>query len=105
MKTTMITLLAAAALSAPAFAATEADVNADGVLTIDEVQAAFPEVTAEAFSAMDVNADGALDSDEIVAAQSAGLIPPQGERQPQHSGSPSSGCCTNVSISVHYAGK
>ena len=78
MKTTLISLLAAAALSAPAFAATEADTNADGVLTIDEVQAAFPEVTAETFSAMDVNADGALDDDEVVAAQSAGLIPPQG---------------------------
>lgn len=78
MKTTFITFLTAAALAAPAWAATEADVNADGVLTIDEVQAAFPEVTAEAFSAMDVNADGALDDDEIVAAQAAGLIPPQG---------------------------
>ncbi|MEP2027783.1 MAG: hypothetical protein ABJI96_03625 [Paracoccaceae bacterium] len=77
MKTTFITLLATAALAAPAFAATEADTNADGVLTIDEVQAAFPEVTAETFSAMDANADGALDDDEIVAAQAAGLMPPQ----------------------------
>lgn len=51
------------------------DVNADGVLTIDEVRAALPEVTVEAFSAMDVNADGTLDEDEVGAAQDAGLMP------------------------------
>ena len=75
MKTTLITLLGAATLAAPLWAATDIDANADGVLTIDEVQAAFPDITAETFSAMDVNADGALDSDEVVAAQAAGMMP------------------------------
>ena len=77
MKRQFFTTLIAAGLMSPAiaFAATEADSNGDGVLTIDEVQAIYPEVTVEAFSAMDVNADGALDDDEVVAAQQAGMMP------------------------------
>ena len=62
-------------LSLPALAMTEMDSNADGLLTVDEVQAVYPDVTAEGFTAMDVNADGALDSDEVAAAQAAGLMP------------------------------
>ncbi|MEM8692210.1 MAG: hypothetical protein AAGG57_10020 [Pseudomonadota bacterium] len=70
---------AATALTIPALAmgesATEMDANGDGVLTIDEVQASFPDVSSDGFSAMDLNADGALDADEIAAAQEAGLMP------------------------------
>ncbi|GFE51689.1 hypothetical protein So717_34420 [Roseobacter cerasinus] len=58
-----------------AFAQLAADANGDGVLTIDEVQAAFPDITAESFSTMDLNADGALDEAEVQAAQEAGLMP------------------------------
>ena len=72
-------LTALAALAFPALAmgqsAADLDTNGDGVLTIDEVQASFPEVTSDAFAAMDLHADGALDSDEITAAQEAGLMP------------------------------
>ena len=77
MKKTLITTLTALGLTLPAvaFGATEVDTNGDGVLTIDEVQAVFPEITTEAFTAMDVNADGALDDDEVVAAQEAGMMP------------------------------
>ena len=75
MKTTLTAILAVV-LPAMAFAADQADSNGDGILTIDEVQAAYPEITAETFTAMDVNADGALDADEVVAAQEAGLMPP-----------------------------
>lgn len=56
-------------------AATEADANGDGVLTLDEVQAVMPDVTVETFSAMDLNDDGALDAAEVQAAQEAGLMP------------------------------
>ncbi len=78
MKTKLLIILMAAGLVLPAAlsAATEADANGDGVLTIDEVQAVYPEVTVEIFSAMDVNADGTLDDTEVVAAQEAGLMPP-----------------------------
>jgi hypothetical protein len=56
-------------------AATAADANGDGVLTIDEVQAAMPDVTAEDFSTMDLDGSGTLDAAEIEAAQEAGLMP------------------------------
>lgn len=65
----------ALALSGAVSAATDADANGDGVLTIEEVQAAMPDVSTEAFNAMDTNADGALDAAEVEAAQSAGLMP------------------------------
>lgn len=77
--TKFATLTVMAALSGPAIAlaqnASDLDGNGDGVLTIDEVQAVYPEVTADMFTAMDTNADGALDGDEVAAAQAAGLIP------------------------------
>lgn len=69
---------AIAALFTPALAlsvaAAEIDANGDGLLTIEEVQAVQPDVTAEAFSTMDINGDGALDADEVKAGQDAGLL-------------------------------
>ena len=68
-------------LMSPVFAmsagASEVDANGDGLLTIDEVQAVYAEITSEDFSAMDANADGALDADEVAAAQDAGLMQPK----------------------------
>ena len=73
------TLTVLAALTFPALAtaqsAAEMDTNGDGVLTIDEVQATYPEITSDMFAAMDLNAYGALDGNEVVAAQEAGLMP------------------------------
>ena len=71
LPTTLTTVL----LANVALSATAADINGDGMLTIDEVKAVMPEVTAESFSEMDTNADGALDAAEVEAAQSAGLMP------------------------------
>jgi hypothetical protein len=66
-------------LCVPAYAmgsgASEVDANGDGLLSVTEVQAVYPEVTAEQFSAMDLNADGALDDAEVQAATEAGMIP------------------------------
>ncbi|WP_299965516.1 hypothetical protein [uncultured Roseobacter sp.] len=67
----LIALLSATA----AYAQMSGDANGDGVLTIDEVQAVFPDVTAEDFTTMDLNADGALDEAEVQSAQEAGLMP------------------------------
>ncbi|MGC1495558.1 MAG: hypothetical protein WA790_07105 [Sulfitobacter sp.] len=79
---TRLNKLAAIALSAlcmPAFAmgagAAEVDANGDGLLSVTEVQAVYPDVTAEQFSAMDLNADGALDDAEVQAATEAGVMP------------------------------
>lgn len=55
--------------------AEEIDTNGDGVLTIDEVLAVYPDLTSDSFTAMDLNADGALDAEEVAAAQEAGLMP------------------------------
>jgi Ca2+-binding EF-hand superfamily protein len=51
------------------------DTNGDGVMTIDEVQAVFPDVTAEAFAEIDADNDGALSDEEMVSGQEQGLIP------------------------------
>ena len=78
-RTIRLTVIAFAGFCVPAFAmgqgATEIDANGDGLLSIAEVQAVYPDVTAEQFSSMDLNADGALDDDEVQAAQEAGLMP------------------------------
>lgn len=82
METTRMATLALAAMGAlalPSIAlaqdASEIDANGDGVMTLDEVQAVFEEVTADSFSAADENKDGALDDAEMVAAQEAGILP------------------------------
>lgn len=66
-------------IAIPAFAMAQTmadiDVNGDGKLTIDEVQAVFADVSTDGFCAMDLNADGALDADEVALAQEAGLMP------------------------------
>ena len=75
MKTTVISLALALTAAGALSAATAADVNGDGVLTLDEVQAVMPDITTEAFSAMDLNSDGALDDAQVQSAQDAGLMP------------------------------
>lgn len=78
-KFTTMTLIAGVAIAIPAFAMAQSmadvDANGDGVLTINEVQVIFPDVSTDGFSAMDLNADGALDGDEVASAQQAGLLP------------------------------
>ena len=73
------TLIAALAIAAPAVAMAQAmadiGANGDGVLTIDEMQAVFDDVSTDGFSAMDLNADVVLDVEEVQAAQEAGLMP------------------------------
>ncbi|NEK20926.1 hypothetical protein GV827_00730 [Sulfitobacter sp. JBTF-M27] len=78
-----MTMVAIATLCMPAFAmgagAAEVDANGDGILSVAEVQAVYPDVTTEQFSAMDLNADGALDDGEVQAAQEAGMMPAPSE--------------------------
>lgn len=72
-------LIATTALCVPAFAmgqsAAEADANEDGMLSLDEVQAVYPGVSADMFAAADLNGDGGLEDTEVTAAQQAGLLP------------------------------
>ena len=70
-----ILLLAAA----PAWALSEGmaalDGDGDGMLSLEELQAGYPDVSGDAFLTMDANADGMLDGDEVTAAEAAGLLP------------------------------
>ncbi|QGX98122.1 EF-hand domain-containing protein [Roseovarius faecimaris] len=68
-------LLSLGFMATAAIAASEIDTNGDGMMTIDEVQAVFPDVSAEAFAEADTNDDGALDDAEMVAGQEQGLLP------------------------------
>ncbi|MEJ2021351.1 MAG: hypothetical protein P8X43_04740 [Maritimibacter sp.] len=51
------------------------DANEDGMITLDEVMAIYPDVTEDAFVQADTNSDGVLDVDELAAAQEAGILP------------------------------
>jgi len=53
----------------------ELDANGDGMLSVSEVQAAYPDISAETFSEVDTNGDGALDDSELIAGQEQGLLP------------------------------
>lgn len=73
MKT--ITLVTASLLAVPAGAMTNLDANGDGVLTMAELQAIYPDVTEEQFVGADSDADGLINEEELAAAREAGLIP------------------------------
>ena len=77
MKKPLITLVTALGLTAAGMAlADDIDTDGDGLLSFDEVLAAHPDLTEDAFAAMDGNGDGQLDEDEVKTATDAGLIPP-----------------------------
>lgn len=75
MKTLLTTAATLALLTAPAWAQAGLDADGDGNVTMDELQAAFPEATADQFAAMDTDADGVLNAEEVAAAQAAGILP------------------------------
>ncbi len=55
--------------------AADIDKNGDGLMTHDEVQAVYPEISAEVFSQVDANQDGGIDEGEMLAGQEHGLLP------------------------------
>ncbi len=70
--------LAAAILLAAttaAFAQDNLDTDGDGMVSLDEVQAVYPDVTAEAFAGVDGNGDGLLDEAELSMAYGMGILP------------------------------
>lgn len=74
MKKFLLTTVAAMTLSAPVWAQADLDTNTDGMLSIEELQAANPDITAEQFAALDADGDGALNADEVSAAQASGQL-------------------------------
>lgn len=73
---TMIGFGAAGAAYAQGLA--EMDSDGSGTLSMEELQAAHPTLTAEAFAAIDANGDGAVDEAELAAGVEAGLVPTEG---------------------------
>lgn len=71
--------IAATALCFPAFAmgqsAIQVDTNEDGVLSLAEVQAVYPDMSEEMFATADLNGDGMPEDIEVKAAQEAGIMP------------------------------
>jgi hypothetical protein len=81
MKTTLTTAAAAGLLlGGAALAAEFSEVDADqsGLLSLEEVQAVAPDVTADEFSSYDGDANGGLDEDEFAIWEAA-----TGQAQPQ----------------------
>lgn len=79
MKPKIIAMIVAlGALTPPALAEELADTNGDGWLTLDEVQAAWPEISSDRFIGMDSDGDGLLDEEELDAARDAGELPDAG---------------------------
>ncbi|WP_347313302.1 EF-hand domain-containing protein [Defluviimonas sp. SAOS-178_SWC] len=75
MKKLVLALGAVAACTVAAQAQTVVtDTDGNGTYSIEELTAAYPDMTAETFSMIDANADGAVDADELKAAQEAGTI-------------------------------
>lgn len=71
--------VAACPMVASANTAAELDANQDGYLTLDELQVAYPDMTADQFTLLDLDANGALDAEEIAAATEAGMLPAPNE--------------------------
>ena len=75
MKKFVLALGAIAAFAAAANAQTVVtDTDGNGTYSMEEMTAAYPDMTEEVFASVDANADGAVDADELAAAQEAGTI-------------------------------
>jgi Ca2+-binding EF-hand superfamily protein len=65
-----------------AFAAVQAhaqtvvtDTDGNGTFSMEEMKAAYPDLTDATFATVDVNGDGAIDADELQAAKESGALP------------------------------
>jgi Ca2+-binding EF-hand superfamily protein len=81
MKRLSVSLAVALAFVLPGLAFAQdmsADADGDGMVSMAEFEATWPDAGAEAFETADANGDGMLDADEIAAATEDGTLPAQG---------------------------
>ena len=50
------------------------DSDGDGVYSMEEMRAAYPDVSDDVLVQIDVNEDGAIDEDELAAAIAVGVL-------------------------------
>ncbi|MBT8412971.1 MAG: hypothetical protein KJO30_01465 [Boseongicola sp.] len=50
------------------------DADGDGVYSMEEMRAAYPDVSDDVLVQIDVNEDGAIDEDELAAAIAVGVL-------------------------------
>lgn len=50
------------------------DTDGNGVYSMEELKAAYPDITAEDFSTVDVDGNGSIDADELQAAREQGTL-------------------------------
>ncbi len=67
--------LTALTLATASFAMSDADANADKMLSMDEMKAAYPEINEDQFTLADANGDGLLTEQELKDAIEAGVLP------------------------------
>jgi len=72
------TIVALTVAASAVTAQSEIDADGDGLLSYNELLAAYPAMTEENFVAIDTNSDGAVDADEMKMATDAGLLPTEG---------------------------
>ncbi|GIT92853.1 hypothetical protein JANAI62_33110 [Jannaschia pagri] len=75
MKTILTTAAITLAFAAPTWAQMAMDTDGDGNVSMEELQAAYPDATADTFAAIDTDADGVLNETEVQAAVDAGILP------------------------------
>lgn len=68
----LIALLAAGAASA---LSEKIDTDGDGLASLAEIQAAYPDVSEDLFAETDLDGDGYIDDEEMAAAVTAELLP------------------------------
>lgn len=75
MKHVMSALVLGLALAGAARAQTVVtDTDGNGSYSVEEMTAAYPDMTPDLFKQIDVSGDGAVDADELAAAREQGLI-------------------------------
>lgn len=77
MKNVVLTLGTLAALTAGAALAqvTVEDTDGNGSYSMEELMAAYPDLTEDLFGEIDADGDGEVSVDELTAAQEAGQLP------------------------------
>ncbi len=67
--------LAGAAAGAANAQTVVTDTDGNGSHSIEEMTAAYPDMTPDIFAQVDVNGDGGVDADELAAAREQGILP------------------------------